>query len=75
MSLEPASLALESSKENQQPQHVEPHGDKAPPGTIVPHQPHTPLGIQELVAISPELDTYAITKRVKEVLTDNNLGE
>ncbi|KAA0714419.1 Homeobox protein cut-like 2 Homeobox protein [Triplophysa tibetana] len=75
MSLEPASLALESSKENQQPQHVEPHGGKAPPGTIAPHQPHTPLGIQELVAMSPELDTYAITKRVKEVLTDNNLGQ
>ncbi|XP_057213580.1 homeobox protein cut-like 2 isoform X4 [Triplophysa rosa] len=74
MSVEPASLALESSKENQQPQHVEPHGGKAPPGMIVPHQPHTPLGIQELVAMSPELDTYAITKRVKEVLTDNNLG-
>lgn len=25
--------------------------------------------------MSPELDTYAITKKVKEVLTDNNLGE
>lgn len=25
--------------------------------------------------MSPELDTYGITKRVKEVLTDNNLGE
>lgn len=24
--------------------------------------------------MSPELDTYSITKRVKEVLTDNNLG-
>ncbi|XP_078713674.1 homeobox protein cut-like 1 isoform X8 [Lampetra fluviatilis] len=33
------------------------------------------LSIQELVAISPELDTYAITKKVKEVLTDNNLGQ
>uniref|UniRef100_A0A096M3S5 One cut domain family member n=1 Tax=Poecilia formosa TaxID=48698 RepID=A0A096M3S5_POEFO len=39
------------------------------------HQPATPLGIQELVAMSPELDTYAITKKVKEVLTDNNLGQ
>lgn len=39
------------------------------------HQPTTPLGIQELVAMSPELDTYAITKKVKEVLTDNNLGK
>lgn len=25
--------------------------------------------------MSPELDTYSITKRVKEVLTDNNLGK
>nr|XP_055024680.1 homeobox protein cut-like 2 isoform X3 [Misgurnus anguillicaudatus] len=75
MTLERASLALESSKENQQPQHVEHHGGKAPPGAIIPQQPHTPLGIQELVAMSPELDTYAITKRVKEVLTDNNLGQ
>lgn len=25
--------------------------------------------------MSPELDTYVITKKVKEVLTDNNLGE
>jgi homeobox protein cut-like len=31
-------------------------------------------GIQQIVAMSPELDTYSITKRVKEVLTDNNLG-
>uniref|UniRef100_A0A8B9YRT7 One cut domain family member n=1 Tax=Bos mutus grunniens TaxID=30521 RepID=A0A8B9YRT7_BOSMU len=45
-------------------------------------QPATPLplrtlsaSIQELVAMSPELDTYGITKRVKEVLTDNNLGQ
>uniref|UniRef100_A0A9J8B174 Homeobox protein cut-like n=1 Tax=Cyprinus carpio carpio TaxID=630221 RepID=A0A9J8B174_CYPCA len=75
MTLEPVSLALESSKENQQPQHAEPHGGKTTPGTMVPQQPHTPLGIQELVAMSPELDTYAITKRVKEVLTDNNLGQ
>uniref|UniRef100_A0A673JDU4 DNA-binding protein SATB n=1 Tax=Sinocyclocheilus rhinocerous TaxID=307959 RepID=A0A673JDU4_9TELE len=75
MTLEPVSLALESSKENQQPQHAEPHGGKSTPGMTVPQQPHTPLGIQELVAMSPELDTYAITKRVKEVLTDNNLGD
>lgn len=32
------------------------------------------MGIQEIVAMSPELDTYSITKKVKEVLTDNNLG-
>ncbi|KAL2297270.1 hypothetical protein Nmel_016566 [Mimus melanotis] len=36
---------------------------------------HSALSIQELVAMSPELDTYGITKRVKEVLTDNNLGK
>ncbi|XP_015460786.3 homeobox protein cut-like 2 isoform X1 [Astyanax mexicanus] len=73
--LEPVSLTLESSKENQHPQHVEPHGGKTTPGMLTTPQPHTPLGIQELVAMSPELDTYAITKRVKEVLTDNNLGQ
>ncbi|TSN21155.1 Homeobox protein cut-like 1 [Bagarius yarrelli] len=33
------------------------------------------LSIQEMVAMSSELDTYAITKKVKEVLTDNNLGQ
>ncbi|KAM9474912.1 homeobox protein cut-like 2 isoform 2-T2 [Clarias gariepinus] len=76
--LEPVSLVLESSKENQHPhsQHTEPHGVKGPAaGTLALQQPHIPLGIQELVAMSPELDTYAITKRVKEVLTDNNLGQ
>ncbi|TRY60547.1 hypothetical protein DNTS_026963 [Danionella cerebrum] len=64
----PGTLEPESSKENQQPEPLEP---------IITHTPlpHTPLGIQELVAMSPELDTYAITKRVKEVLTDNNLGQ
>uniref|UniRef100_A0A8C1PTA6 Homeobox protein cut-like n=1 Tax=Cyprinus carpio TaxID=7962 RepID=A0A8C1PTA6_CYPCA len=75
MTLEPVSLALESSKENQHPQHAEPHGGKSTPGMMVPQQPHTPLGIQALVAMSPELDTDTITKRVKEVLTDNNLGQ
>ncbi|XP_076859572.1 homeobox protein cut-like 2 isoform X2 [Brachyhypopomus gauderio] len=77
LALEPVSLALESSKENQHPhpQHAEPPVGKPSPGTLPAQQPHTPLGIQELVAMSPELDTYAITKRVKEVLTDNNLGQ
>ena len=55
--------------------HPHPEGGKATPGLMVLHQPSTPLGIQELVAMSSELDTYAITKKVKEVLTDNNLGE
>lgn len=76
MPLEPVSLVLECSKENQHPhpQHTEPQGVKGTAGTLALQQPHIPLGIQELVAMSPELDTYAITKRVKEVLTDNNLG-
>ena len=55
--------------------HPHPEGGKTTPGLMVLHQPSTPLGIQELVAMSSELDTYTITKKVKEVLTDNNLGE
>ncbi|KAM4616309.1 homeobox protein cut-like 2 [Polymixia lowei] len=79
--VEPVSLALESSKENQQPESMglglahHPEGGKSTPSLMALHQPTTPLGIQELVAMSPELDTYAITKKVKEVLTDNNLGQ
>uniref|UniRef100_A0A3B5LLP8 Homeobox protein cut-like n=1 Tax=Xiphophorus couchianus TaxID=32473 RepID=A0A3B5LLP8_9TELE len=78
---EPVSLSLESSKENQQPQSLSlglpshPEGGKSTSSLMGLHQPTTPLGIQELVAMSPELDTYAITKKVKEVLTDNNLGQ
>ncbi|KAJ8414744.1 hypothetical protein AAFF_G00022670 [Aldrovandia affinis] len=76
---EPVSLALESSKENQQPEgpgpRTEPPGGKSTPSFLSIHHSHTSLGIQELVAMSPELDTYCITKRVKEVLTDNNLGQ
>ncbi|CAB1321794.1 unnamed protein product, partial [Coregonus sp. 'balchen'] len=78
--VEPVSLTLESSKENQQPEGLglmppHPEGGKSTPSLLSLHQPHTPLGIQELVSMSPELDTYAITKKVKEVLTDNNLGQ
>ncbi|KAM3611361.1 uncharacterized protein V6R79_017154 [Siganus canaliculatus] len=79
--VEPVSLSLESSKENQQPESLglglPPHSDggKSTPSLMALHQPTNPLGIQELVAMSPELDTYAITKKVKEVLTDNNLGQ
>ncbi|XP_070820454.1 homeobox protein cut-like 2 isoform X2 [Chaetodon trifascialis] len=79
--VEPVSLSLESSKENQQPESLglgltpHPEGGKSTPSLIALHQPTNPLGIQELVAMSPELDTYAITKKVKEVLTDNNLGQ
>ncbi|XP_069877615.1 homeobox protein cut-like 2 isoform X2 [Dipodomys merriami] len=67
---EPLSLSLESSKENQQPE--------ARPGTTPTGKTYSGQavgGIQEIVAMSPELDTYSITKRVKEVLTDNNLGQ
>ncbi|XP_035513551.1 homeobox protein cut-like 2 [Morone saxatilis] len=79
--VEPVSLSLESSKENQQPEGLglglppHPEGGKSTPNLMALHQPTNPLGIQELVAMSPELDTYAITKKVKEVLTDNNLGQ
>lgn len=62
---------LESSKENQQP---EGRPSSSLSGKMCSgSQP--PGGIQEIVAMSPELDTYSITKRVKEVLTDNNLGK
>uniref|UniRef100_A0A8D2CNR6 Homeobox protein cut-like n=1 Tax=Sciurus vulgaris TaxID=55149 RepID=A0A8D2CNR6_SCIVU len=70
-SQESLSLSLESSKENQQPDGRS--------GSSLGGKMHTGSqaagGIQEIVAMSPELDTYSITKRVKEVLTDNNLGQ
>lgn len=53
----------------------EPSGGESQPGTPLPLPGHSGLSIQEMVAMSPELDTYAITKKVKEVLTDNNLGQ
>ncbi|XP_053815701.1 homeobox protein cut-like 2 isoform X7 [Vidua chalybeata] len=68
---EPLTLALESSKENQQP---ESRSTPALGGKAYPNS-QGPVGIQEIVAMSPELDTYSITKKVKEVLTDNNLGQ
>ncbi|CAM9552113.1 unnamed protein product [Bubo scandiacus] len=68
---EPLTLALESSKENQQP---ESRSTPALGGKPYPNS-QGPVGIQEIVAMSPELDTYSITKKVKEVLTDNNLGQ
>ncbi|NWH62718.1 CUX2 protein, partial [Geococcyx californianus] len=68
---EPLTLALESSKENQQP---ESRSTPALSGKTYPNS-QGPMGIQEIVAMSPELDTYSITKKVKEVLTDNNLGQ
>uniref|UniRef100_A0A8C9UD22 Homeobox protein cut-like n=1 Tax=Serinus canaria TaxID=9135 RepID=A0A8C9UD22_SERCA len=68
---EPLTLALESSKENQQP---ESRSTPALGGKTYANS-QGPMGIQEIVAMSPELDTYSITKKVKEVLTDNNLGQ
>ena len=55
----------------------------APPSDVSESLPPTPLplpgqaglSVQDMVVTSPELDTYGITKRVKEVLIDNNLGE
>ncbi|XP_077378364.1 homeobox protein cut-like 2 isoform X1 [Festucalex cinctus] len=79
--VEPVSLSLESSKENQQPESLvlglppQPEGGKSTSSLMALHHPANPLGIHELVAMSSELDTYAITKKVKEVLTDNNLGQ
>ncbi|XP_074868553.1 homeobox protein cut-like 2 [Carettochelys insculpta] len=68
---EPLTVTLESSKENQQP---ESRSASSLSGKLYPSS-HAPAGIQEMVAMSPELDTYSITKKVKEVLTDNNLGQ
>ncbi|XP_069070953.1 homeobox protein cut-like 2 isoform X1 [Pleurodeles waltl] len=71
-SQESLSASLESSKEHQQPESTSPPSSQS---VKVYHHNHVPAGIQEIVAMSPELDTYAITKKVKEVLTDNNLGQ
>ncbi|XP_047450392.1 cut-like homeobox 1b isoform X2 [Mugil cephalus] len=57
------------------PPSEDPSGGESQPGTPLPVPGHSGLSIQEMVAMSPELDTYAITKKVKEVLTDNNLGQ
>ncbi|XP_056392446.1 homeobox protein cut-like 2 isoform X3 [Hyla sarda] len=70
---EPVMLSLESSKENQQPQSRS--VSSLISRTFSSPPPTTTAGIQEIVAMSPELDTYSITKKVKEVLTDNNLGQ
>ncbi|XP_068601233.1 homeobox protein cut-like 1 [Brachionichthys hirsutus] len=53
----------------------DPSGGESLLSTSLPVPGHSGLSIQEMVAMSPELDTYAITKKVKEVLTDNNLGQ
>ncbi|GAB1290281.1 Homeobox protein cut-like [Apodemus speciosus] len=66
---------IETSKESKPPEPSDPPASDSQPATPLPLSGHSALSIQELVAMSPELDTYGITKRVKEVLTDNNLGQ
>ncbi|XP_078083578.1 homeobox protein cut-like 2 isoform X3 [Mustelus asterias] len=68
---EPVSATLESTKENQQPESQS--ASHSLSGKSLSNG-QSPTGIQEMVAMSSELDTYAITKKVKEVLTDNNLA-
>uniref|UniRef100_A0AAY4EJL5 Homeobox protein cut-like n=1 Tax=Denticeps clupeoides TaxID=299321 RepID=A0AAY4EJL5_9TELE len=81
----PVSSAEESVKSQEQAVALPvPETSETPdsqPSTPVPLPLPLPLPgpsgltIQEMVAMSAELDTYAITKKVKEVLTDNNLGQ
>ncbi|XP_034461045.1 cut-like homeobox 1b isoform X2 [Hippoglossus hippoglossus] len=66
---------LASQSSSLKPLSEDPSGGESQPGTPLPVPGHSGLSIQEMVAMSPELDTYAITKKVKEVLTDNNLGQ
>lgn len=66
---------LASQSSSLKPPSEDPSGGESQPGTPLPLPGHSGLSIQEMVAMSPELDTYAITKKVKEVLTDNNLGK
>lgn len=66
---------IETSKDGKPPEPSDPPASDSQPTTPLPLSGHSALSIQELVAMSPELDTYGITKRVKEVLTDNNLGK
>ncbi|XP_026528201.1 protein CASP [Notechis scutatus] len=67
--------AIETSKEGKLQESSEASTSDSHCTTPLPLSGHSSLSIQELVAMSPELDTYGITKRVKEVLTDNNLGQ
>lgn len=66
---------LASQSSGIKPLSEDPSGGESQLGTPLPVPGHSGLSIQEMVAMSPELDTYAITKKVKEVLTDNNLGK
>uniref|UniRef100_A0AAZ3RUW2 DNA-binding protein SATB n=1 Tax=Oncorhynchus tshawytscha TaxID=74940 RepID=A0AAZ3RUW2_ONCTS len=65
---------LASQAPSLDPPYGEPSGGESQPGTPL-LGPSTGLSIQETIAMSPELDTYVLTKKVKEVLTDNNLGQ
>ncbi|XP_064323929.1 homeobox protein cut-like 1 isoform X7 [Phalacrocorax carbo] len=65
--------AIDTSKDGKSQESSEPPASESQSTTPLPLSGHSALSIQELVAMSPELDTYGITKRVKEVLTDNNL--
>ncbi|MEE6468751.1 hypothetical protein FKM82_008366 [Ascaphus truei] len=66
---------IETSKEGEAQESSDTTACDSQPATPLPFSGHSSLSIQELVAMSPELDTYGITKKVKEVLTDNNLGQ
>uniref|UniRef100_A0A5F9D671 Cut like homeobox 1 n=1 Tax=Oryctolagus cuniculus TaxID=9986 RepID=A0A5F9D671_RABIT len=66
---------IDASKDGKPPEASDPPASDSQPSTPLPLPGHSALSIQELVAMSPELDTYGITKRVKEVLTDNNLDQ
>ncbi|XP_078081334.1 homeobox protein cut-like 1 isoform X5 [Mustelus asterias] len=69
------STAAENSKDIKPPEPCEQPSNDPQVLSSLPISGQSALSIQELVAMSPELDTYAITKKVKEVLTDNNLGQ
>ncbi|XP_067866127.1 homeobox protein cut-like 1 isoform X3 [Heterodontus francisci] len=69
------STATENSKDIKPPESCEQPSNDPQVLSSLPISGQSALSIQELVAMSPELDTYAITKKVKEVLTDNNLGQ
>ena len=66
---------IETSKDGKPSEPSDPPASDSQPTTPLPLSGYSALSIQELVAMSPELDPYGITKRVKEVLTDNNLGK
>ncbi|XP_059828878.1 homeobox protein cut-like 1 isoform X3 [Hypanus sabinus] len=68
------SIATESIKDIKPSEPCEHSSNDPQVLSSLPMSGQSALSIQKLVAMSPELDTYAITKKVKEVLTDNNLA-